>query len=72
MSAVNARYFIEELRFDIRSKDKIKARIVLSHFGENEDQDERVLRGAISALGAIGDPSATLPSPSFYTRAAWN
>ncbi len=158
MTAINAQHFIDELRFDIESKDKIKARIVLSHFDEvdaktqkmalfelskapdnfvipvivgliadspdfghsltelkevlfskaldypetlvsllirevkpnhkwvlaevageirleaatptllgilNEDQDEKVLRGAIGALGAIGDASATTPISEF-------
>ncbi|MEJ2155258.1 MAG: HEAT repeat domain-containing protein [Desulfobacteraceae bacterium] len=158
MTTINAQHFIDELRFDIQSKDKIKARIVLSHFDEvdaksqrmallelskapddfvipvivslladppdpgasqaelkeilfskaldypetlmkllireikpshrivmaevageirleaatpvllgilNEDQDEKVLRGAISALGAIGDASATTSISEF-------
>ena len=158
MAAIDAQHFIDELRFDIESKDKIKARIVLSHFDEvdaktqkmalfelskapddfvipvivdliadspnlgqshaelkevlfskaldypdtlirflvrevrpnrkyvlsqvageirleaatptllgilNEEQDEKVLRGAISALGAIGDASATTPISEF-------
>jgi CheY-like chemotaxis protein/HEAT repeat protein len=158
MADINAQHFIDELRFDIQSKDKIKARIVLSHFDEvdgktqrmalfelskapddfviplivgllvdspdkgasradlkeilfskaldypealiqllirevkpdhklilsevageirleaatpallsilNDDQDERVLRGAINALGAIGDASATTPISEF-------
>jgi CheY-like chemotaxis protein/HEAT repeat protein len=158
MAAINTQHFIDELRFDIQSNDKIKAGIVLSHFDEvdaktqrmalfelskapddfviavivglladlpdagssqadlkeilfskaldspetlikllirevkpnhrlvlaevageirleaatpillgilNEDQDERVLRSAISALGAIGDASATTPISEF-------
>jgi CheY-like chemotaxis protein/HEAT repeat protein len=158
MADINARHFLEELRFDIQTKDKIKAGLVLSHFDEvddkaqkmalfelskapdtfvmplivdllseksdlgrsqlalkeilfskaldypdtftkmlirevkpnhkiillevageirlesttaillstlNEDQDERVLRGAINALGMIGDASATTPISEF-------
>ncbi len=158
MADINSQHFIDELRFDIKTNDKIKAGIVLSHFDEvddktqrmalyelskapddfvipvivglladpsdngssqvdlkeilfskaldspqtlikqlirevkpnhrlvlaevageirleaatpillgilNEDQDERVLRGAISALGAIGDASATTPISEF-------
>jgi len=158
MTAINADHFIEELRFDIQTKDLIKARLVLAHLedidaatqklalfelsnaptafvlpllvgllankphladslpalkevlfskaldnpaelskmlirevkpnhkvvlaeltGEiraesatptllgilNEDQDEKVLRGAINALGMIGDPSATTPVSEF-------
>ena len=154
MAAVNPRHFVEELRFDIQTRDKIKAGLVLAHFEEvdaatqkmalyelskatddfvfpllvsllagrphlsgdhpslkeilfskaldhpealtnlliretkpahrallaeiageirlesatpillsilNEDQDEKVLRGAISALGMIGEASATTP-----------
>jgi CheY-like chemotaxis protein/HEAT repeat protein len=158
MTAINADHFIEELRFDIETKDMIKARLVMAHFEEvdsatqklalsdlgnapgtfvlpllvgllankpelagshpslkeilfskaldnpvevskmlireikpnhkvvlaelageirlesatpillgiiGEDQDEKVLRGAITALGMIGEPSATTPISEF-------
>jgi CheY-like chemotaxis protein/HEAT repeat protein len=158
MSDINPRDFIEELRFDIKVGDQIKARLVLSHFDEVdlttrkmsllelsrapdefvipllvaltagtprgkevngmlremlysksldspdilsrllirevnpahrlvlaqivgeirlesaaptllsiliEERDEKVLRGAIAALGLIGDPSATTPISEF-------
>lgn len=154
MTAIDPQHFIDELRFDIKTRDMIKARLVLAHFDEmdgrtqkrtlleligaadefvlpllaglladkpyladshpalkeilfskaldnpqilsnlllrevkpnhrvvlaeiageirlaaaipillailGEEQDEKVLRGAIKALGAIGDPSATTP-----------
>ena len=158
MSQVNDHHFLEELRFDIQTNDKIKAHLVLTHFQEvgadtqkmalfelskaadafaipllvgllanvpelnqghpglkemlyskaldnpetvtqllnrepkpkhrvvlaeiagelrmesatpvllgilNEAADEKVLRGAINALGMIGDPSATTPISEF-------
>ncbi len=36
MTQINAQDFIDEIRFDIENKDKIKARLVLSHFDEVE------------------------------------
>ena len=158
MNGINAEHFIEELRFDLKTKDMIKARLVLAHFNQidpatqklalaelghgptdfvlpllagllatqpqlaeshpeikevlfskalddptalsrllirevkpahrvvlaevageirlesatpvllsilNEEQDEKVLRGAINALGMIGDASATTPISEF-------
>lgn len=158
MTEINGDHFIEELRFDIQTKDMIKARLVMAHFEEvdsavqkqalselshapetfvlpllvgllaskpqlavshpslkeilfskaldnpvevskmliretkpnnkvvlaeiageirlesatpillgiiGEDQDEKVLRGSITALGMIGDPSATTPISEF-------
>jgi CheY-like chemotaxis protein/HEAT repeat protein len=158
MTEINAEHFIEELRFDLKTKDMIKARLVLAHFDQvdasiqklaltelghgptdfvlpllvgvlaakpqlaeiqpalkevlfskaledpealsrllirevkpahrvvlaevageirlesatpvllgilNEEQDEKVLRGAINALGMIGDASATTPISEF-------
>ena len=42
MADINAQHFIDELRFDIQSKDKIKARIVLSHFDEVDAKTQKM------------------------------
>jgi hypothetical protein len=41
MTEINAHDFLEELRFDIETKDKIKARLVLTHFGEVDETTRR-------------------------------
>ena len=41
MTEINAHHFLEELRFDIETKDKIKARLVLTHFDEVDHTTRR-------------------------------
>ena len=41
MAEINPDHFIEELRFDIKSKDLIKARLVMAHFAEMDSQTQR-------------------------------
>ncbi|MBR9980495.1 MAG: response regulator [Desulfatitalea sp.] len=41
MAEINPDHFIEELRFDIKSKDLIKARLVMAHFAEMDPQTQR-------------------------------
>ncbi len=42
MAAINAQHFIEELRFDIETRDQIKASLVLSHFDEVDDKTQKM------------------------------
>ncbi len=42
MPEINAHDFIEELRFDIQTNDKIKARLVLGHFGEVDANTQKM------------------------------
>jgi CheY-like chemotaxis protein/HEAT repeat protein len=48
MTEINADHFIEELRFDIKTKDMIKARLVMAHF---EEVDSATQKLALSELG---------------------
>ncbi len=41
MSDINPQHFIEELRFDIKTNDQIKARLVMAHFSEMDPQTQR-------------------------------
>jgi CheY-like chemotaxis protein len=41
MTDVNPQHFIDELRFDIKANDQIKARLVMAHFGEMDPQTQR-------------------------------
>jgi CheY-like chemotaxis protein len=47
MTEINADHFIEELRFDIKTKDMIKARLVMAHF---EDVDPAARKLALTEL----------------------
>ncbi len=49
MTTINAEHFIEELRFDIKTKDTIKAYLVLAHF---EDVDSATQKLALLELGS--------------------
>ncbi len=42
MAEIIAQHFLEELRFDIETKDKIKAGLVLSHFHEVDDKTQKM------------------------------
>jgi CheY-like chemotaxis protein/HEAT repeat protein len=42
MADINAQHFLEELRFDIETKDQIKAGLVLSHFDEVDDKTKKM------------------------------
>lgn len=42
MTDINARHFIEELRFDIGNNDMIKARLVLTHFEEVDAKTQKI------------------------------
>jgi CheY-like chemotaxis protein/HEAT repeat protein len=42
MPEINAQHYIEELRFDIKTKDKIKAGLVLSHFNEVDEKTQKM------------------------------
>ena len=42
MVDINAQDFIEELRFDIKTHDKIKAGLVLSHFNSVEPATQKM------------------------------
>lgn len=42
MSDINSQDFIDELRFDIKTKDKIKAHLVLKHFAEVDEQTQKM------------------------------
>lgn len=55
MSEINARDFMEELRFDIREKDMIKAKLVLSKVGA---VDNSVRKMALFELNRAGDTFA--------------
>jgi CheY-like chemotaxis protein len=55
MAEVNARDFIEELRFDIREKDMIKGKLVLSKIGA---VDDRVRKMALFELNRADDAFA--------------
>lgn len=57
----NHKVVLAELAGEIRLESATP--ILLGIIGE--DQDEKVLRGAITALGMIGDPSATTPISEF-------
>jgi CheY-like chemotaxis protein len=48
MTEINADHFIEELRFDIETRDMIKARLVMAHF---EAIDPATQKRALSELG---------------------
>jgi CheY-like chemotaxis protein len=41
MTDINPQHFIDELRFDIKTNDQIKARLVMAHFGEMDAQTQR-------------------------------
>jgi CheY-like chemotaxis protein len=47
MTEIKADHFIEELRFDIKTRDMIKARLVMAHFEEVDDATQKL---ALSAL----------------------
>jgi len=53
MTDINPRHFIEELRFDIKSNDLIKARLVMAHFTEMDAQTQRT---ALFELSRAPDP----------------
>jgi CheY-like chemotaxis protein/HEAT repeat protein len=57
MTAINAEHFIEELRFDIKTKDMIKARLVLAHFDEVDAAVQK------RALGELGQAPANFAVP---------
>ncbi|MFZ1983625.1 MAG: HEAT repeat domain-containing protein [Desulfatitalea sp.] len=42
MTDVNPQHFIDELRFDIKANDQIKARLVMAHFNEMDSQTQRI------------------------------
>jgi CheY-like chemotaxis protein/HEAT repeat protein len=42
MADINPQDFIEELQFDIKTKDKIKAHLVLKHFDEVDDKTRKM------------------------------
>jgi CheY-like chemotaxis protein/HEAT repeat protein len=42
MSEINAQDFIDELRFDIKNKDKIKARLVMAYFEEVDEETQKL------------------------------
>jgi CheY-like chemotaxis protein/HEAT repeat protein len=42
VSRIDPRHFIEELRFDIQTQDKIKARLVLDHFADVDDSYQKM------------------------------
>ena len=42
MPEINAQDFIDELRFDIENKDKIKARLVMAHFEEVDEETQKL------------------------------
>ena len=42
MTQINVRDFIDELRFNIREKDTIKAKLVLSKIGEVDDRTRKM------------------------------
>ncbi|MCJ8501914.1 response regulator [Desulfatitalea alkaliphila] len=42
MTEINPRHFIEELRFDIESRDALKARLVMAHFREMDAATQRM------------------------------
>ena len=42
MPDINPQDFIDELRFDIKTKDKIKAHLVLKHFDEVDEQTQKM------------------------------
>ena len=48
MNDINAEHFIEELRFDLKTKDMIKARLVLAHFDQVDPATQKL---ALAALG---------------------
>lgn len=42
MTEINPRHFIEELRFDIETRDALKARLVMAHFAEMDAATQRM------------------------------
>jgi CheY-like chemotaxis protein/HEAT repeat protein len=42
MTKINPRHFIDELRFDIKANDQIKARLVMAHFDDMDAQTQRM------------------------------
>ncbi len=42
MTDINPQHFIDELRFDIKTNDQIKARLVMAHLGEMDGQTQRM------------------------------
>ncbi|MBI5063057.1 MAG: HEAT repeat domain-containing protein, partial [Desulfatitalea sp.] len=46
-------HFIDELRFDIKTNDQIKARLVMAHMGEMDSQTQRM---ALLELSRSPDP----------------
>jgi CheY-like chemotaxis protein/HEAT repeat protein len=57
MTEINADHFIEELRYDIETKDMIKARLVLAHFEEVEPATQKL------ALSELGNAPGTFVLP---------
>ncbi|WP_054697042.1 hypothetical protein [Desulfosarcina cetonica] len=55
MTRINAKDFIEELRFDIREKDIIKAKLVLSKIGAVDDNTRKM---ALFEISRADDPFA--------------
>ena len=56
MPEINASDFVEELRFDVRERDMIKAKLVLSKLGS---VDEGIRKMALFGLNRAGE---VLPS----------
>ena len=52
MPAINPGDFLDEIRFDIKNNDLIKARAVFSFFGE---VDEKTQRQALYELHSVDD-----------------
>jgi CheY-like chemotaxis protein/HEAT repeat protein len=52
MTKINPQHFIDELRFDIKANDQIKARLVMAHFN---DMDARTQRMALFELSRAPD-----------------
>ena len=52
MAGINEKHFIEELRFDIKENDLLKARLVLEHL---DKIDEKIQRQAFSELSSAGE-----------------
>ena len=57
MTEINATHYIEELRFDIKTRDMIKARLVIAHFGDVDGPTQKL------ALAALGEAPADFALP---------
>jgi CheY-like chemotaxis protein len=57
MAQINTQDFIDELRFDLKQRDKIKARLVLAHF---DDVDDATRKMALYELSK-GDQEFVIP-----------